>query len=127
MTGSVASPGEDVAAQKWVPVIDALVQVTTTLGADIQFGLELFPDGMDEANECAQNPTGAMFDSERAAGLEKVLDRFPQALWVEDDHAGPRRRRPGDLDHLLLGDAQLAHHLPWIEVDVKALQKLGGL
>jgi DNA-binding transcriptional MocR family regulator len=37
----------------------------------------------------AQNPTGAAFDEARARALRTVLDRHPDVLLVEDDHAGP--------------------------------------
>lgn len=37
----------------------------------------------------AQNPTGAAFDPKRARQLRAALDRHPEALVVEDDHAGP--------------------------------------
>jgi DNA-binding transcriptional MocR family regulator len=37
----------------------------------------------------AQNPTGAAFDEDRARALRTVLDRHPDVLLVEDDHAGP--------------------------------------
>jgi DNA-binding transcriptional MocR family regulator len=37
----------------------------------------------------AQNPTGAAFDEDRARALRAVLDRHPDVLLVEDDHAGP--------------------------------------
>ena len=37
----------------------------------------------------AQNPTGAAFDEERARALRAALDRHPDVLLVEDDHAGP--------------------------------------
>jgi DNA-binding transcriptional MocR family regulator len=37
----------------------------------------------------AQNPTGAAFDEDRARALRSVLDRHPDVLLVEDDHAGP--------------------------------------
>ncbi len=60
MTMSRTDTGVDVSEQKWVPVIDALVQVTTALGGEIRFGLEVFPDGQDAANSCAQDPTGAI-------------------------------------------------------------------
>lgn len=37
----------------------------------------------------AQNPTGAALDARRARQLRTVLDAHPEALVVEDDHAGP--------------------------------------
>jgi DNA-binding transcriptional MocR family regulator len=37
----------------------------------------------------AQNPTGAAFDEARARQLRALLDRHPDVLLVEDDHAGP--------------------------------------
>jgi DNA-binding transcriptional MocR family regulator len=37
----------------------------------------------------AQNPTGAAFDERRARAVREVLDGWPEALVIEDDHAGP--------------------------------------
>jgi DNA-binding transcriptional MocR family regulator len=36
-----------------------------------------------------QNPTGAALDAGRARELRAVLDEFPRALLIEDDHLGP--------------------------------------
>jgi DNA-binding transcriptional MocR family regulator len=57
------------------------------------------PDGLDRAlaRGCvafvtslrAQNPTGAATTAARAGELRRVLDAHPEALVVEDDHAGP--------------------------------------
>ena len=37
----------------------------------------------------AQNPSGAAYDGKRARQLRAALDRHPEVLVVEDDHAGP--------------------------------------
>jgi DNA-binding transcriptional MocR family regulator len=37
----------------------------------------------------AQNPTGAAFAEARVTELRRVLRAFPEALLIEDDHAGP--------------------------------------
>ncbi len=40
-------------------------------------------------NPRGQNPTGAALNEERAGELVGALDRFPEAIVVEDDHLGP--------------------------------------
>jgi DNA-binding transcriptional MocR family regulator len=40
-------------------------------------------------NPRGQNPTGASLGPERAEALRGVLERFPEAMVLEDDHLGP--------------------------------------
>src|SRR5918996_1930125 len=59
----------------------------------------ILPDALDAALRSrvralvitprAQNPIGAAFTSARARDLRRVLNAFPDALLIEDDHAGP--------------------------------------
>jgi DNA-binding transcriptional MocR family regulator len=51
----------------------------------------------------AQNPLGAAMDAERATALREVLQRFPEVLVVEDDHAGPVTDLPY---HTLVADRE---------------------
>jgi DNA-binding transcriptional MocR family regulator len=37
----------------------------------------------------AQNPTGAALTPERSGELARILDRHPEVMVIEDDHAGP--------------------------------------
>jgi DNA-binding transcriptional MocR family regulator len=37
----------------------------------------------------AQNPTGATLDADRTAELRALIERYPEALLIHDDHAGP--------------------------------------
>jgi len=50
-----------------------------------------------------QNPTGAALDQARSQELREVLDEFPRALVIEDDHLGPVAGR--EL-HTTLGDRE---------------------
>lgn len=62
-----------------------------------EFGM--IPEALDEAlrrqaaavieTPRAQNPTGAALDARRARELRRVLQEWPEALVVEDDHSGP--------------------------------------
>ena len=86
MTQSRTTMGDDVALQKWVPVVDALVQVVTDLGGDIQFGLELFPDGLDPESECGQNPTGEIAVPLSPEGGARITELL---LAARTDEANP--------------------------------------
>ena len=94
-------PGDRVAVEDpgYTGVLDlvpALGLVAEPMGLDDSGPL---PDEMDRALRAgaraviltprAQNPTGAALDPPRARALRAVLERHPEALLVEDDHAGP--------------------------------------
>ena len=57
----------------------------------------------------------------RDFGLGQSAGRF-----VHDQHVGFQRQRFGDLDQLLIADAQRAHELLWIDLAFELAQQLGG-
>jgi DNA-binding transcriptional MocR family regulator len=94
-------PGDRVAVEDpgYTGVLDlvpALGLVAEPMGLDDSGPL---PQDMDRALRAgaraviltprAQNPTGAALDVTRVRALRGVLERHPDALVVEDDHAGP--------------------------------------
>lgn len=94
-------PGDRVAVEDpgYTGVLDlvpALGLVAEPMGVDDSGPL---PDAMSRALRSgaraviltprAQNPTGAALDPARARALRSVLERHPEVLLIEDDHAGP--------------------------------------
>lgn len=68
----------------------------------------------------AQNPTGACLDEARAEDLRRILDRAPDVLLVEDDHAGPIAGQ--DLHSLAARRHRWAHVLStskWLGPDLR--------
>ncbi len=107
-------PGDRVAVED--PGYSAVLDLVAALGlvaepvALDEFGM--LPEALEHAlrkgaRACivtprAQNPSGAAFDARRARALRALLARHPEALLVEDDHAGPVAGVPA----LTLVDAQ---------------------
>lgn len=99
-------PGDRVAIED--PGYPAVAHLLGAMGLGVvpvgidRFGVQ--PDSLERAlaggvdalvvTPRAQNPTGAAFDAERAAVVAAVLDRHPDLLIVEDDHAGPIAGQP---------------------------------
>ncbi len=95
------APGDRVAVED--PGFTGVLDLVSALGlAVVPVALDELgarPDDLDRAlrervralvlTPRAQNPTGAAMSAERARDLRSVLDRHPEALVVEDDHAGP--------------------------------------
>ncbi len=64
--------------------IDARGMIPAALGEALEQGVAAVV-----LNPRGQNPTGASLDEERAAALQRVLDRESEAMVLEDDHLGP--------------------------------------
>src|SRR6266545_2874899 len=84
-------PGDRVAVEDpgFPPVFDLLAALGLTPEPVRLDGAGPIPGELERALAArAQNPTGAALGAERAAELGEVLDRHPDVLVVEDDHAG---------------------------------------
>jgi DNA-binding transcriptional MocR family regulator len=112
-------PGDRVAVEDpgYVAVFDliaALGLIAEPVAAD-DFGI--VPDDLERALRTrvaacivtprAQNPTGAALDARRARELRPILERWPDVLLIEDDHAGPIAGVPAV--SLCAGRARWAH------------------
>jgi DNA-binding transcriptional MocR family regulator len=95
------APGDRVAVED--PGFTGVLDLVSALGLAVEpvalDELGALPDDLDRAlrervravvlTPRAQNPTGAAMSAERAREIRSVLDRRPEVLVVEDDHAGP--------------------------------------
>jgi DNA-binding transcriptional MocR family regulator len=95
------APGDRVAVED--PGFTGVLDLVSALGLAVEpvalDALGALPDDLDRAlrervralvlTPRAQNPTGAAMSAERARELRSILDRHPEVLVVEDDHAGP--------------------------------------
>jgi len=94
-------PGDRIALED--PSYSGVLDLVHTLGYEpLAVEVDDFgprPSALDEALDAgaralvltprAQNPTGAALDAKRASELRGALERHPDMLVVEDDHAGP--------------------------------------
>lgn len=99
--GAWLGPGTAVAVEDpgFAPVLHLLAAMGLTVVPLAVDDLGALPASLDAALTAgcraavltprAQNPTGAAWDPGRRDELARVLSRHPDALVVEDDHAGP--------------------------------------